>query len=293
MNDMKLSEAAPLTRARCKISGYGSMVDDSDIDIQPATITPDYAEAQAAGNNKKTLEFILPLVERQGAKTVLDVGCGIGVMVRTLVEKGYDAYGIDLRGLETYWAKQDMPRERLFIIDPRNTELPFEDETIDFAFTLGAIEHVGTSNGLSDRLPDYRQIRRRWLLEILRVVRVGGSLLVGGPNRNFPVDVAHGLDTRASRIERKLSSIAGASIHKTWGENFLWGYRDLRQYLDGYDYEVEPLGIGSYLGLSRVPKPIRRIIQAYIDYLPRPMLGTGFNPWMIALIHKSMAFQVR
>jgi SAM-dependent methyltransferase len=275
-----------LSGVRCHIDGYASMV-DAPTEAFPATITEDYADAQSAGNAQKTLDFILPLVRREGARTLLDIGCGIGVMVRTLLESGYDAYGVDLRGLQAYWAQQNLPRDRLFIVSATDTELPFSDGTIDFAFTLGAIEHVGTSDGHADRLPDYHEIRRRWLLEALRVVRVGGSLLIGGPNRNFPVDVAHGLDSRASKIERILSELAKASIHKTWGENFLWGYADLQRYLRGVDCVVEPLSVRGFLGLSRVPGLIRPGIQLYLNALPRMTLGTGLNPWMIALIHKT------
>jgi hypothetical protein len=83
-----------------------------------------------------------------------------------------------------------------------------------------------------------------------------------------------------------LSNLVGASIHKPWGENFLWGYEDVRRYLVGQEYDVEPLSIRGFLGLSRVPNLLRPVINAYVDHLPRSLLGTGFNPWMIALVHK-------
>ena len=100
------------------------------------------------------------------------------------------------------------------------------------------------------------------------------------------MDVAHGLDSKASHGERFLSGLAGASVHKPWGSNFLWGYGDLWRYLEGLACTVEPLSVRNYLGLSRVPGAIRPMVQVYLDKLPRNLLGTGFNPWMIALIHK-------
>src|ERR1035441_7930081 len=131
MEDVRLPAAVPLLGVRCQINGYGSMVDVNS-DVSPATITEDYADAQSAGNAQKTLDFILPLVQREDARTLLDIGCGTGVMVKTLIDRGLDAYGAHLRALEPYWARQNLPRDRLFIVDATDAQLPFQDETIDF-----------------------------------------------------------------------------------------------------------------------------------------------------------------
>ncbi|WP_430009717.1 methyltransferase domain-containing protein, partial [Methylophaga lonarensis] len=173
-----------------------------------------------------------------------------------------------------------------FFVDPYELQLPFEDNSLDFAFTLGVIEHIGTSDGHADRLPNYREIRKRWLREVFRVLKPGGRMLIGGPNRNFPVDTAHGPDSKASAVERKLSDWAGATVHKVWGENFLWSYKDFPDYLQGLDYELEALSVKNYVYFSRVPKPFRKLTEWYIDYLPKPLLKTGFNPWVMALVTK-------
>lgn len=289
MSDSIADQISPVAGVRGQINGYGATV-DAPVDTSPDTTTEDYAEVQSTVNVRKTLDYILPYAKRQAARTVLDIGCGVGTMVATLLDQGYDAYGTDLQGLERFWSRQNLPRDRFFIVDAVDTRLPFRDNSIDLAFTLGVIEHVGTSDGHADRLPNYHALRRAWVHEAMRVVRPGGALLIGGPNRAFPIDVAHGLDSRASGLERLLSRWLGASVHKTWGRNFLWGYADLRSYLDGVPCEIEPQSVANYVGFSRVPPLVRSLVESYIEHLPAALLGTGFNPWMMALVRKTAAF---
>lgn len=277
--------AAPLFDLKITVNGYGATSERALLRKRDAT-TDEYAEVQAHANVRKTLEFVLPLVRSFVARSVLDVGCGVGTMVRTLRDYGFDAYGVDLVELEHYWRRHGHSPAHFFIVDPLELELPFADGSIDFAFSLGVIEHVGTSDGHATRLPNYRAIRRHWLREVYRAVRPGGHLLIGGPNRRFPVDVAHGLDSAASRVETALSRMVGASVHNIFGDNFLWAYSDIAEYLDGLPYSMTPLNVGDYVGYSRVPRVVRGLVTQYVKRMPRRLLGTGFNPWVMALIRK-------
>lgn len=272
---------------RGEVFGYRTLVPVEVASIQPDTTTEDYAHEQSVHNIRKTLDYLMPILRAADARTVVDVGCGIGTMVATLLQQGFDAYGTDLPGLSRFWHGQDYPRERFFVVDAYDMRLPFKDNSLDFAYTLGVIEHVGTADGHSERLPEYRSIRKAWLREIFRVLKPGGHMLIGGPNRNFPVDVAHGPDSRASGLELKLSRWCGATVHKTWGENFLLSYRDFDEYLAGCAYRMTPLGVSGYVGYSRVPGIFRPLVEAYVAHMPKSLLGTGFNPWVMALIQKT------
>jgi SAM-dependent methyltransferase len=265
-------------------SGYQSTI-SSNLDL-PDLTTDDYADTQLQLNERKALDFVLPLIRNTGARSVLDVGCGVGKMVTTLTTEGYNAYGVDLSGLQNRWKHLNLPSSHFFVVGPEELSLPFHDNSLDFAFSLGVIEHVGTTNGHSDRRPDFHEVRRQWTQEIFRTIAPGGHILLAGPNRSFPVDVAHGLDSRANGVERAMSRWLGASVHKTWGENFLWGYPDFRRYLAGHPYSLTPLSVASYLHHSRVPRSLRFLVKAYVDYLPKSLLDTGFNPWTAALIQK-------
>lgn len=249
--------------------------------------TDEYAYSQMEFNIQKTIDFIIPIIDASGGNTLLDIGCGVGTMTRILGEKGYDAYGVDVPELSKRWAQQNLSKNNYFVIDPIAMKLPFFDGSVDFAFSLGVIEHVGTSNGHSDRLPDYHTIRSAWLREIFRTIRVGGYMLIGGPNRHFPIDVAHGLDSKASLLEKSLSRMVSMSVHKTWGENFLWAYPDFDVYLAALPYELEALNIYRYLQLSRVPPFARSFVGTYLKYMPKVLLRSGFNPWVMSLLKRT------
>lgn len=257
-----------------------------NIDDSPDTTTDEYASLQNDDNINKTKDFLLPILKKNSSKTILDIGCGTGTMVATLSLMNYDAYGSDLAGLTSYWNKLGHDKNKFFIIDPYALKLPFPDNSLDFVFSLGAIEHVGTSDGHTDRLDNYKEIRKQWLNEAFRVVKVGGQLLIGGPNRKFPIDVAHSIDTKATYTEKVISKIIKKSVHFPWNENFLWAYEDIDDYLAGYKYEVTALSIKKYLYLSRVPAFIKPIVNIYLDKLPNKLLKSGLNPWVMALITK-------
>ncbi len=148
------------------------------------------------------------------------------------------------------------------------------------------IEHVGTTNGHSTRRADYHQIRQQWVHELFRILKPGGKMLLGGPNRNFPFDVAHGPDSEQNLLEEKLSKLFGVTTHRIWGENFLWGFSDVARYTDGLDCTVQPKSIEGYIDFGRVPRALKPLVNSYVRHMPKSLLGTGFNPWMMATIER-------
>jgi SAM-dependent methyltransferase len=250
------------------------------------TTSADYAAEQQSYQPEKARRFLLPILRRVQASTVLDVGCGIGAMVETLVQLGFDAHGVDVAGTEALWSKLGRSRDRFIVVDPIEFRLPLADGAVDFAYSFGVIEHVGTTDGHADRRADYEQIRTAWLHEIIRTLRPGGYLLIGGPNRTFPIDAAHGPDSAAGSVARWLHRRTGLSIHPIWGRHFLWSFGDLKRYLGGLPCRVRPLSIDGLIEFGRVPRALAPLARLYVRQLPRPLLGTGFNPWMLALVER-------
>ena len=72
-------------------------------------------------------EFI---IEKFHPKTVLDVGCAYGELVKGLNDMGVDAYGID--GSDYAISNGDPTiRSKLFKVNLNSDQFPFEDKTFD------------------------------------------------------------------------------------------------------------------------------------------------------------------
>lgn len=269
-----------------RMNGFGSMVPVDVAATAPDATTAEYVLDQAANNVRVTREYLEPILRQTSSYSVLDVGCGIGTSVETLLEDGYEAFGVDLAPLTRHWSHRGIDAGRLFVVDPITLALPFHDNSLDFAFTFGVIEHIGTVDGHATRRADYHKRRRQWLREVVRVVRPGGRVLIGGPNRACPVDFSHGLDADSSWWERRLSTWAGVTVHRTWGDYFLWSYADIPRYLEGLHFEMQALGLDGLLKFGRLPGTLRPLARWYVRHLPASLRSTGLNPWVMALVTK-------
>ncbi len=272
-------------RASTSLDGFAAMV-PARPEVVYHSLIEGYAEDQERENAGKVERYLRPILDRIGAKRLLDAGCGVGAMVQSLLDLGYDAYGFDLIEQIPIWAAAGRSPDRFLVTDPLCLELPFDDGAFDCVFSFGVLEHVGTEDGHATRRPDYHAIRTQWVRELFRVVAPGGHLLLGGPNKGFPVDTAHALDAGASSAERWLSARIGASIHKPWGPYFLWGYGDVRRYLDGLPCLIEGLSVVGLANYTRVPAPFGALARGYVRHLPKPLLATPFNPWVMALVRR-------
>lgn len=101
--------------------------------------------------------------ERPGAR-VLDVGCGVGQVVRRWQQAGYEAHGVEV-------SEPSVKRARdagLNCIAYEGRHLPFPDAHFAAAGALNVLEHV--------------EEPETFIPELVRVVEPGGRIVISSPN---------------------------------------------------------------------------------------------------------------
>ena len=81
------------------------------------------------------------IIEKFHPKTVLDIGCAYGELVKGLNDMGVEAYGID--GSEYAINNSDPSiRSKLFKVNLNSDPFPFEDKTFDVIGSFYSVEHI-------------------------------------------------------------------------------------------------------------------------------------------------------
>lgn len=84
--------------------------------------------------NPKRIAKFVELINSYNPTNVLDVGCGIGSLVRSLDNATGVDFSPDLR--EQFWGND--PR----FIEAEATRLPFQDNSVDLVFSSDFFEHI-------------------------------------------------------------------------------------------------------------------------------------------------------
>lgn len=114
--------------------------------------------------------WLYPRLCRQMSGRVLDVGCGIGDLLRYRA----NTVGVDINPLTVEWCRHEGLDARLMEED----RLPFADGEFDGVMLDNVLEHISHPGPL--------------LGEIHRVTRRGGTLLIGVPgHKGYALDPDH------------------------------------------------------------------------------------------------------
>jgi len=118
--------------------------------------------------NHEGLLYLQSLCQTSGK--ILDVGCGEGTRLKTLLPAGKRGWGIDPSVIAITKAKKQYPRHYFRV--GLGEQLPYSDNNFDFVYSAFAIEHC------SD--PEL------FIREMIRVCRPGGRIAILAPNYGAP-----------------------------------------------------------------------------------------------------------
>jgi len=103
-------------------------------------------------------------VAKTPGSVILDVGCGVGQVVRSLTEAGFQAHGVEVSEANIVQARQHPGQFHAYDGDT----LPFPDHAVDAVGAFNVLEHVENPVALLD--------------EMTRVLRPGGRIVISSPN---------------------------------------------------------------------------------------------------------------
>ena len=248
-------------------------------------------EDELQGTRARIERFYAPLIARRfrGSQTrVLDCGCGNGVAVDLLPDLGFETWGVDSSALRKWQWRRCREKRRLALANA--LALPFSDGFFDAVISSGVLEHVGVREFRTPRYSveperDQAEQRRRYLTEILRVVRRGGVIWIDAPNGRFPIDFWHSDDMRgAPRTHSPL-------------EKFLPTSGEIRRLVDSVGEKISlrflsPRGRFRFARLGRrwYGKPASAAGRLFFELIAhRPwtaLAGSPLNPYLVAEILK-------
>ena len=124
----------------------------------------------------KADEFVASCDRQLGSlkeRSVLDIGCGVGLMSRYVGEHFGELHGIDIAPGVVDRAAAQVPDGEFHLYD--GNQIPFEDETFDVAFTVCVLHHVPPAQWES------------LVSEMARVLKPGGLLYIFEHNPYNPL----------------------------------------------------------------------------------------------------------
>jgi SAM-dependent methyltransferase len=211
---------------------------------------------------------------------ILSVGCGTGIDVDLLHDRGYEAVGIDCGNRSRSWPRRQR-KDRLFMAN--GMQLPFEDASFDVAFCGCVFPHVGVEGDSFRVTPRFHEDRLQMAREMSRVVKPGGKIVVSSPNRRFPCDIFHGREA------------GGYKVRPYWpGDPFLLSISDYRKlFREAGRGRAVALPVEGYWGFMRSKKnwkgrllgmPVRFLFWLVSREQLAFLRGSPLSPWIVVLV---------
>jgi SAM-dependent methyltransferase len=158
----------------------GTEMSDSrrERDLETAALRGEPSYVWRDGQERR-LEMIREAAGNRLKGRVLENGCGIGMYIEHLKPQAGLVFG-----LEYEFDRADQARSRSdLIVNAAGENLPFEDASFNLILSHEVLEHV--------------QDDRAAVVEMVRVLRVNGRMIIFVPNRGYPFET-HGVYWRGN-----------------------------------------------------------------------------------------------
>jgi len=185
------------------------------------------------------LEMVLKHIKIEDGDSILDVGCGLGVLLEAIKNPTVKKTGIDIDPECIEISKQFLPEADLRVADA--CDLPFPDNTFDRQTATCILEHVDNPPAM--------------IREMYRVCKEGGTAMISTPNIGRPLRLM-----LAAQKKRKIDYPG----HKSgWDYHLLthilesngWVVERIEtRFVDCPFYEYLPKFIGNYLSHKLLPR---------------------------------------
>jgi ubiquinone/menaquinone biosynthesis C-methylase UbiE len=123
---------------------------------------------------------LLPWIRQmQPGRSVLEIGCGIGLDTYKMAQQGLNVTAVDLTDVAVNTARQRFEREGLKarFLTADATALPFPDSSFDYVYSFGVLHHVQDTVGA--------------IAQVHRVLKPGGEALIMLYNRHSLNELVH------------------------------------------------------------------------------------------------------
>jgi SAM-dependent methyltransferase len=198
--------------ARCTLMFLNPMYSDEELG---ALYPDDYYAYQDNFSRSRSKELIKSLLglhigtrdpEFSSPGRILDLGCGTGWFLREMRDKGWDSYGVEINLVA---AELGRKKAGLNITAGTLRQADFPEDFFDYVRANHSFEHTSCPS--------------ETLVEIRRILRPGGRLLIGVPN-------VAGLN---AKIFGQYWWYLGAPVHP-----FTYSVRTLTQLLEKQQFEI-------------------------------------------------------
>ena len=239
----------------------------SDRDLDKAALRGEPSYVWRAGQQRR-----LGMIERaaQGRLrgSILEDGCGVGMYVEQLTSFGGKVVGLEYDFERARQAGRRAPR----ITNAEGERLPFPASTFDLVLSHEVIEHVRDDQAA--------------VLEMLRVLRPGGRIVIFCPNRGYPFET-HGIYWRGTYRFGNKPFVN--YLPRRWRDRLaphvrVYSQRDLQELFEGLPVKfIERTVIfGAYDNLiARLGMP-GRALRTVLQFMEKtPLRGLGLSHFWV------------